>query len=516
MRTKTTSRAVPSPSQYAQIGGTERDLDAAFDDDKGSIISYLVRIPNVIERPHVLIAGAGLGGLSLAIMLSKADITFEILERSAEVRPLGAALVLGNNIGPLFEQLGIYEEFKKLAKQATDMSVFSEELKLEYIMRIGWLERMVQYKEYFISRPDLYDLLWRQIPEENIHMNKKILSFDQDNMGVHVRCEDGTTYKGDILVGADGAYSAVRQHLYKILKAEGKLPASDQAPLSFKSVCLVGKTLPLDPSEFPSVQSKVSHVNSVLGSTNRCSWTTITTKNNTVCWAVIKYLSSETSRADRSFRNTEWGPQAAEAMCREVYSYKIPNGKFGRVSNLGEYIDRTPKHLISKVMLEEKVFDTWYNGRVVLIGDACHKMNPSGGSGAANAIHDAVALANWLSTLQSSSVYELKKVFKEYQSERLPVVKKAFETSHMLSKNLEKGKSAALYRKMIKRLPMWMWQRIILKMMSQRPQVSFLPPVEEKGLAKTSAQPSLHKTRAILEQQELEKDKIYPISRAVL
>ncbi|KAG0029782.1 hypothetical protein BGZ82_007725 [Podila clonocystis] len=76
-------------------------------------------------------------------------------------------------------------------------------------------------------------------------------------------------------------------------------------------------------------------------------------------------------------------------MAKEVRSFKFPGTKDGKLLTLGEYVDRTPKDLLAKVMLEETVFDTWYGGRVVLLGDACHKMNPCGGIGALNAMHDA-------------------------------------------------------------------------------------------------------------------------------
>ncbi|KAG0016466.1 hypothetical protein BGZ81_011195 [Podila clonocystis] len=103
---------------------------------------------------------------------------------------------------------------------------------------------------------------------------------------------------------------------------------------------------------------------------------------------------------------------------------------------------------MSKVMLEEIVFDTWYGGRTVLLGDACHKMNPSGGVGGIHAIHDAVALANWLSTLRVPGDKQITKVFKEYQRERYPVVKAAFETSRMFTRNL--GKTLAIHQKLVK------------------------------------------------------------------
>lgn len=84
---------------------------------------------------------------------------------------------------------------------------------------------------------------------------------------------------------------------------------------------------------------------------------------------VIQFLNKETSKQNDSFRNSEWGPEAAEAMCKEVRHFKLPSGEEGKALTIGDLIDKSPKELISKVMLEEKVFDTWYGGRTVLLGD---------------------------------------------------------------------------------------------------------------------------------------------------
>ncbi|KAF8920959.1 hypothetical protein BGZ52_011689, partial [Haplosporangium bisporale] len=57
----------------------------------------------------------------------------------------------------------------------------------------------------------------------------------------------------------------------------------------------------------------------------------------------------------------------------------------------------------------------------------CHKMNPTGAVGAITAMHAAVTLANWISTLSLPTVPELEAVFEEYRAERHPVAYKAFE-----------------------------------------------------------------------------------------
>lgn len=95
---------------------------------------------------------------------------------------------------------------------------------------------------------------------------------------------------------------------------------------------------------------------------------TFSTKYDTICWVLVHHLDQTISKQNDSFRNSEWGPEAAEAMCNEVRDFAIPGGPNNDMV-LGDLIDKTPKELISKVMLEEKVFDTWCHGRIALLGD---------------------------------------------------------------------------------------------------------------------------------------------------
>lgn len=92
-------------------------------------------------------------------------------------------------------------------------------------------------------------------------MGRKVVStsqqddVDQDGNegkgGVTIEFQDGSTVRGGILVGADGAYSAVRQNMYTQFKEKNLLPASDDVPLPCSAVCLVGQTKPLDPDTYP-------------------------------------------------------------------------------------------------------------------------------------------------------------------------------------------------------------------------------------------------------------------------
>jgi hypothetical protein len=77
----------------------------------------------------------------------------------------------------------------------------------------------------------------------------------------------------------------------------------------------------------------------------------------------VQLDSSKTSK-DVTFKNAEWSPEANESMIKEIRNFP---SNFGGV--IGDLIDATPRDRISRVYLEEKMFETWYHGRAVLIGD---------------------------------------------------------------------------------------------------------------------------------------------------
>jgi 2-polyprenyl-6-methoxyphenol hydroxylase-like FAD-dependent oxidoreductase len=114
------------------------------------------------------------------------------------------------------------------------------------------------------SRPDVYNILRSKIPPSKIHFNKRILSVGQSDKGVLIRCTDGQTYQGDILIGADGAYSAVRQSLYDRLQKDGVLPKSDTESLNVGYACMVGTTRPLDLEKYPMLKDDYAHFSVVV------------------------------------------------------------------------------------------------------------------------------------------------------------------------------------------------------------------------------------------------------------
>jgi hypothetical protein len=88
--------------------------------------------------------------------------------------------------------------------------------------------------------------------------------------------------------------------------------------------------------------------------------------NNRISWAVIQNVPRADESSGDSFRFSEWGPHAAKEMADYVRHQPNP---FREGGTLGDIIDNTPMDLVSKIMLEEKFFESWYEDRVVLLGD---------------------------------------------------------------------------------------------------------------------------------------------------
>ncbi|KAF8929791.1 hypothetical protein BGZ47_000878 [Haplosporangium gracile] len=420
--------------------------------------------PATDPQPHILIVGAGLGGLMLGASLERCNIPYTIFERASTVKPLGSALSVGGQMMPVFEQLSLYEKYVDMAKPFTVSTDIRESGESLPALDLKVAEDMCGYSGYIVARPLLYDLLLSQVPKHKILFNKRVLTISEKEEKIIIQTSDNSIYEGDILVGADGAYSAVRQRMYDVLKKDDKLPKSDQEDLPFNCTCLVGQTGPLDVEEFPQLKDPEHPFINTLGD-------------------------------NKPFTNSEWGPYAAQAMCDQTRNFPIPFGN-GKLT-LGDLYDRTPKDQISKVMLEEKIFKTWYSGRTVLLGDACHKLHPSGGQGAITAMHDAIALANLIYALPSNTAKDIEHAFAEYKAERLPPVIEASKGSQLLSLLLNRGFLGTLALLFLKYMPRWLWLKFVEGIVANRPTLGFLQEVESKGSKPASVSPSTEKARAV-------------------
>ncbi|KAG0368292.1 hypothetical protein BGX24_002881 [Mortierella sp. AD032] len=458
------------------------------------------------DKPTVLIVGAGLGGLMLGALLEKSGVPYKIFERATVVKPLGSAMSIGPTLLPIFQQLGIYDDIVAISKYMTHTETFKENLEPFKPQDYRPIEEYTGYGHYIIARPLYYEIMLKQVPADKIHFGHRVLNITEEDNKVRVHLSSNETFEGDIIVGADGAYSAVRQRMYDQLKAKGELPKSDQEDLPFSCTCLVGQTKPLDPEVFPCVKDSISQFRAFLNENRSLTTVTFTTAQNTICFMVLHHLSKKTSKAalEQRFKNTdnaEWGASPAQAMCEETQDVQIDLGD-GKKHTLGELYDLTPKELISKVMLEEKVFKTWHHRRFVLMGDACHKLNPTGGHGAVTAMHDAIALANLIYAMPTKTQEDITTIFEEYHKERLPAVTESFKNSQLMAKANDKNLTGAIVLLLATRMPLWMWRLALAKLVRYRPQVGFIPAVPLQGSVTPFVSPSEQKARALFEEKK--------------
>lgn len=122
------------------------------------------------------------------------------------------------------------------------------------------------YDYIVFSRPQLYELLLSKLPPNKVQFGKKVLQIKYPaEGGVMIQCSDNSSYLGDILIGADGAYSAVRQSLYRQLNEKKELPFKDTQGLKIGYMTMVGTTDPLDEATYEELKDDFTRFNFVIG-----------------------------------------------------------------------------------------------------------------------------------------------------------------------------------------------------------------------------------------------------------
>ncbi|KAF9103764.1 hypothetical protein BGX29_002951 [Mortierella sp. GBA35] len=351
---------------------------------------------------------------------------------------------LSATVMPVLEQASLYDELLKISKPAAFLG----------------------YDRVMFTRPELYNLLFKQIPQHKMHLSKKVFSFQQNHEGVMLRFSDNTTFHGDVLVGSDGAHSSVRQHLYKTLEKQNLLPRADTKNMHKGYICLVGTMDALDPVKYPSLFDPECETSFIVGDKSTPhSWSTYTIPDNKICWSITVQLELSALEEDQ-FSSSDWLPQESRKLMDKLRHFKTPYGP-----------------MVSKVYLEDMFYETWTHGGTVLIGDAAHKILPSNGQGAVNAIHDATILANCLYDIKPTSFENIKAALEDYKDERYDIVREQYAQSHFSAKLLY-GKNfseRALRYMVLNWIPASMQSKQIVKDSTYIPQANFLPQVPKRG-----------------------------------
>lgn len=347
----------------------------------------------------VAIAGGGIGGLTLALMLHARGFEVDVYEAVNEVKPLGVGINLLPHASQQLCQLGLES---LLAEQGVETST------LAYFNKFGqeiWREprgRAAGYDtpQYSIHRGELQMTLLRTAQErlgaERIHCGHAFKSFEQIGdkvLSTFVRQPDEAEVvaESDVLVGADGIHSAVRRFMY---------PQGDQPRFS-------GRML------WRGVTEAAPYMD------GRSMFMAGHQDQKFVCYPISEPLR----RQGRSLVNwiaelrvpngeppkTDWNRKVDKA----TFNKPFESWKWG-------WIDIPALIEAAGVVYEFPLVDRdplprWTFERVTLMGDAAHPMYPIGSNGSAQAILDARYLADCLCG-DDDLLYALR----EYEAERLP------------------------------------------------------------------------------------------------
>jgi salicylate hydroxylase len=323
----------------------------------------------------ILIAGAGIGGLTAASCLMKAGYDVEVYEQAPELSEIGAGIQLSANAMHVLNSLGLGGAITKLSVRP-GAYVFRLHDTGEIIGQFPLAEeheRLNGAPYNQLHRADLHDLLAakaRDFNKDVVRLNRRVVGFEETAGGVELFFADGSKVKGDLLIGADGVKSAVR----------AQIAGADHATYTGDAAWRL--TLPTDqlPSNF------MGEVMSVWMGPGR----------HVVCYylrggALLNFV----------------GLVETEDISEESWTAKFPWERLkadfaGWHENIQSVIDRADKDSCFRWSLYYRPpIATWSTRRATLLGDAVHATLPYLAQGAAMAIEDAAVLTR---ALQSTNV----------------------------------------------------------------------------------------------------------------
>lgn len=316
---------------------------------------------------RVLIAGAGIGGLTAALALLKRGIDVDVYEQAAELKEVGAGVQLSANGTRVLHLLGVAEALRALSCEAVGKEVrlwsTGETWKLfdlgaESIARYG-------FPYFTVYRPDLLAVLADAVRAEKrdaIRLGMKVTGFAQGSR-VNLQFENQEA-EGDALVGADGVHSRIRQALFGPDKPvfTGNIAWRGIAPMArlpARMARLVGTNWIGPGGHIVHYPLRGGALMNFVGIRERADW-------QTESWST----RGTTEEVLADFRGWNDDIQALIRNLATPYKWAL--------------------------MVREPM-PRWSVGRVTLLGDACHSMLPMLAQGAVMAIEDGYILARCLS-----------------------------------------------------------------------------------------------------------------------
>lgn len=323
---------------------------------------------------EIIILGAGIGGLTLALSLHQAGIPCRVYEAVPELKPLGVGVNLLPHAVRELTELGLLPQLDAVGVRTKESIFFTEHGQLIFREAAGE-HAGYDWPQFSIHRGDLQTLLHeetlRRLGPDSVVCNSRCTGVTQDAEGVTVHFANAPSVRGAVAVGCDGIHSALRKQLYP----------NEGAP-RYSGVNMWRGTARWKP--FLSGASMV-----------RAGWLSV---GKMVIYPIRNDIDAQ-------------GHQLVNWVA-EIHSPQPAMRDWSRVGRLEDFmpafadwhfdwLDVPALILASDTILEYPMVDQdplprWTHGRVTLLGDAAHPMVPRGSNGAGQAIIDARFLAGAL------------------------------------------------------------------------------------------------------------------------
>ncbi len=317
----------------------------------------------------VLIAGGGIGGITAGLCLLDAGLDVEVHERGRALGEIGAGIQISPNGVKVLERLGMAQALDEIAfrPEALEMRFGLSGSKLFDIPMRDEAVRRYGAPYYHVYRPDLMKVLAQALARRApnaVRLGKEAVACNQDANGVALRFADGSSATGDVLVGADGIHSVIRN-------------------------AMLGADRPRFTGNVAWRLVVPAHRLKGLVPPTACIW--VGPGRHAVTYYVRRgELVNFVGVVERSdWQNESWTEQGAKADLAADYA--------GWAKPIAAVIDQADE-CFRWALFDRDPLPKWSDGRITLLGDACHPMLPFLAQGAVMAIEDAWVLSRKLKT----------------------------------------------------------------------------------------------------------------------
>jgi salicylate hydroxylase len=335
---------------------------------------------------RVAVVGGGIGGLTAAVALVRKGIAVEVYEQAAGPARTGASIDIGPNATRLLDALGLpHARERGVRPDALELLRWQDGATLLHVPHGAAAEEYFGASVLDFYRPDLHEILLGALPDEVVRFGARVERVEQGESGAELMLADGSRVTCDVVVAADGIRSPVRQGL-----------VGEDEPVFSGTVVYRGL------AERDAVHElHPDLVNRYWLGPNR--------------HAVSYWVASgELLAINAAIRDADW---ARESWTDEAPPEEVVPAFAGWHEPLLERLCRCRVFLRGAVFVRRPL-DHWSFGRVTLLGDAAHAMEPFQAQGAAQAIEDAYVLGECLDGAAPGDVPDALRRYEEVRMAR--------------------------------------------------------------------------------------------------